>query len=253
MPEEEYHSWDLPSASAIKRLAAGETPAHVRWDKLHPSEPSGPMCLGSALHDVTFGPAGQHCEDVIVERGFKLTTKTGRDALEALTMMVQNIKAHPAASVLLEEDGFAEASIIFDEAETGMRCKARPDWTINEGRIAVDLKTAGGMASNPGSPEEFGKTIYNRRYHLQAAFYRWALASVGIEIDHFIFIVAETKPPYLVAVYQIGHEAIERGEEQLAAPLRTMAECYTSGVWPGYPLNVQRVSLPAWAFKRDAT
>ncbi len=62
--------------------------------------------------------------------------------------------------------GLAEQSYWWKHRETGLQCKCRCDYVIDD--MVIDLKTTG---EGGASPDKFTKTIVNFQYHMQAAHY----------------------------------------------------------------------------------
>jgi hypothetical protein len=150
---------------------------------------------------------------------------------------------HPTAANLFV-DGVAEDSFFWNDPETGMLCKCRPDWLRNDG-IEVSLKTA-----RNASRREFNRDCVKYGYHLSTAFYRDGLDACGITTQPTVFVVVETDDPRpeRVAVYTMCDYYIERGREMyrqgLDAIHRTNSE---PGAWKGYPVEIQTLECPTWA------
>ena len=69
----------------------------------------------------------------------------------------------------------------------------------------------------------------------------------GLFIPDFTFIAVEKTYPYAVAIYQLDAQALERGRELYRRDLAIYKHCLEMDDWPGYPEEVQVLSLPAWA------
>ena len=76
--------------------------------------------------------------------------------MDAALAMAGAVRSHQAAAELLRA-GKAEQSFWWDDSDTGLRCKCRPDWL--NGATAVDLKT-----TTDASPAGFAK----RRIYFEA-------------------------------------------------------------------------------------
>lgn len=175
-----------------------------------------------------------------------------KEVLDTALAMQSSVMEHPAASVLLE-GGIAEQRIDFtwngydrDGNEIIVPCKMKPDWQAHNGFI-VDLKTTA-----DASPEGFGKSFYNYRYHVQGAFYTdgFTIANGGPPRG-FIFIAVEKTPPYAVAVYYMTPEQLDMGRAEYEADLRTYKRCLQTGNFHGYPTEVMPIQMPGWAFKKS--
>lgn len=189
------------------------------------------------------------------ERGDRAVINT--DELALAQAMRDAVMAHPTAGKLFAAgSGNAELSAYWQDPETGLTCRCRPDWWRMD-RVVVDLKTA-----EDASPAGFEKSVLNYRYHVQAAFYldgaRNAIPATVSDLpydvatypEHFIFVVVEKTAPHAVAVYRLDDDAIEIGRREYQRDLARAAECARTGVWPAYGDAIMRVSLPEWALRR---
>ena len=131
--------------------------------------------------------------------------------------------------------GLCEQSYQWQDSQTGEICKSRPDFHTDDGKLIVDLKT-----TSDASELGFQKSVHNFRYHVQAGFY---LRSIK-EAEQFVFIAVESKPPYLVAVYNASPEMIAAGNRVADKNLSTLAQCRKSGKWIGYSEEIKTLDLP---------
>lgn len=153
--------------------------------------------------------------------------------------------AHPSARKLLACGGVAEKTHYFTEPNTGAQCKFRPDWKAKNGFL-VDLKTTG-----DASPEGFSRSVFNYRYHVQAAFYSDGLYYCeGTYPKGFVFIAVEKEYPFAVGVYYADEEVMERGYTEYMEDLETYVQCKQSGIWPGYSEKIVPIQVPAWMRKK---
>lgn len=290
VPFEEYFAWQNVSKHQLDSLA--RSPAHYRAALKHPRKQTAAMTFGAAFHAAVLEP------DKFTERYTQAPetdkrTKLGREAHEAaaaggrellkieelvaISEMVNAVSAHPFASILLApEDGEAEVSIAWEDKETGVPCRARPDFLNHAHNVVVDLKTA-----QDASMGVFARACANYTYHLQAAFYLDGMAAVkpqsdinasitlvddedgmadedflnkdynvvATRKDHraFIFVAVEREPPYAVACYELDAEDLRIGRVRYRQALRVYQECVASDTWPSYPQEIRVLELPAWA------
>jgi len=269
MSNAEYHALDYVSKSHLDEVS--KSPFHY-WDKyINPNrvviEPTKQMLLGSAMHTMVLEPDLFEKEYLIepvnapkrpttVQRNAKKPSSQTLDAIayweefdkkavgknlisiddyERLTIMKQRIFDHPAASTILSLSGVAEQSYQWKDNQTGEICKSRPDFHTDDGTLIVDLKT-----TSDASELGFQKSVHNFRYHVQAGFY---LRSIN-EAEQFVFIAIESKPPYLVAVYNASPEMIAAGNRVADKNLATLAQCRKSGKWTGYSEEITTLDLP---------
>lgn len=270
-PEADYHTKELGMVSkgALDRVL--RSPAHyLAWVDGIEEPDAPPFRFGRALHMRTLEPA-RFAATYLLEPAFgpcrktdactseaAKENKTRRDAwrLEhagatildgetgAATLgMIESIANHPLARPLLE-GGEAEMTLRWECPDTGLACKARPDFFREDIHTPIDLKSAA-----DASPDAFARSVANFGYNRQEAHYTSGFEALEEPVDHFPFIVVEKAAPYAVAVYVLDEEAITQGRKQIYAAKRVLAECLESGRWPGYPDRIQRLSLPRWALK----
>ena len=269
MSNAEYHALDYVSKSHLDEV--NKSPFHY-WDKyINPDrvtiEPTKQMLLGSAMHTMVLEPELFEKEYIVesanapkrptaIQRNAKKPSSQTLDAIayweefdkkavgknlisiddyKRLTIMKQRIFDHPAASTILSLSGVAEQSYQWKDNQTGEICKSRPDFHTDDGTLIVDLKT-----TSDASELGFQKSVHNFRYHVQAGFY---LRSIN-EAEQFVFIAVESKPPYLVAVYNASPEMIAAGNRIADKNLATLAQCRKSGKWTGYSEEITTLDLP---------
>jgi len=142
--------------------------------------------------------------------------------------------------VIDDTSGKAEQSYWWTHSGTGLPCKARCDYVVDD--MVIDLKTTGEGGANP---DKFTRTIVNFHYHLQAAHY---LQATGAK--RFIFIAVEKVFPYSVGIYQLSPNFIEKGYELQKQTLHQILEASKTKFWRGYtnasPDGIQTLTPPSW-------
>lgn len=262
MPNDVYHSHPNPwpdsiSSSGIKLML--QAPAIYHSSLTNERVASSAMNLGSAAHYKVLGEgpkvvAHGHAEirsnaakaevaAIIAAGNIPLRPK------EAVVVdaMAAELEKHPLASLLFA-NGKAEQSAFYVDPDTAVRCRARFDWLPHkvEGKrlIVPDFKTA-----TNADPRAFGRSAYEFGYEIQAAHYRQAIISLGLdENPGFLFVVQMTSPPYLVAVNQLDAPSAVLGEKRRLRALEMYLECLLADEWPGYGQGVHQTTLPAYAF-----
>ena len=157
-------------------------------------------------------------------------------------MQAESLRRHSEIGELLSS-GFAEASIFWVDAETGVRCRCRPDWLHEtpEGWIVLDLKTG------PAAPWAFGSQVARMSYEVQDAFYSEGISiATGKPVIAFVFGVVETSSPCLSMCGMIDEAGRESGQRKTRKALQDFARCVEKNEWPGYE-GVQSISLPRYA------
>jgi exodeoxyribonuclease VIII len=267
IPFGEYVAWDAVNSHILTGFA--RTPAHVRHDLMHGgAEPTKSLDLGWLFHLAVLEPERFEADTVVppkVDRRTKdgkatwerfQAANAGKQFVDSATLAtVQRMKAamnqHKSAHEFLSSRGVNEVSLVWEEPEVGVICKARIDRVgyIGEWPIVGDVKTA----RNAGR-RAFERAIHDYGYHVQAQHYlaglqRLAPIPEGQPFRRFVFPVVETEPPHCVIVYELDESALVLAEADRQKYLRTWRECVETGVWPAYGDGVDLISLPAWAFR----
>lgn len=257
LTNEAYHALKAVSPSQIKVL--GRSPLHYHDQFLaedrEKREPTAAMLLGTALHTAVLEPELWDATIAVPPHSFDRRTKVGKqladeferesagrlvlspEDADQVRRMADAVRRHPAARFLLDMPGRREASYTWTDPATDLQCKTRPDWHSEDRRIVVDVKT-----TRDASRVEFSKSIANLDYHVQAAWNQDAL-----QAEQFITIAVENVRPFAVAVYPASGAMIAAGQRRIEAAMALLAECWRTGIWPGYGDLVQEpIELPGW-------
>lgn len=260
LPNDAYHSGAGVSKSQLDDIAIN--PAIYQWRKQAPQDDEKLQALdmGTALHCLLLEPqefdkrfikappfnrrttAGKEAEAAFLDD----CRHTGKTVLEhadhrKLMLMRDSAFAHPAARWLLEADGHQEASIYWDDEETGELCRIRPDKFLAGQPVIVDVKKVADMARFARHVEEF-------RYHVQSEMYRDGFYQHFNEYPQFVFIAVSESIDcgrYPVRVFQLDDEAADVGHQLYRRDLNTFHQCKISNSWGG----VEVLSRPAWVKK----
>jgi hypothetical protein len=262
----EYHAIRALSASGAWLLAE-ECPAKFLWrspwNPLHEPEAKTDFDIGVAAHLAVLEPERQADTIVLIEAGDYRTTKAreARDAARAAGLVpllpyqvdivraiAGSIRAHPIASEAFR-GGEAEVTLIWSDPETGVPCKARPDYLSAHAGWLVDLKTA--ASANPRSWRD---QAYRLGYHARASWYLDGAAAVlGQTPEEYWFVIVEKEPPYLVSVVSFDNDALGWGRIANRKACERFAVSAAANDWPGYREPGQnqdrafRIGLPSWA------
>lgn len=264
----EYHSGPGISKSGLDRLAV--TPEHYKaWLEDERETDSKALRIGTATHMAVLEPelfAERYARFDDTEICFKIggakprATKEYKewkaaydaehggqivlpgDEYGEVVKVADSVRSRVTPKKLLSVPGAAEHSFYWNDAETGVLCRCRPDFLREDGYL-IDLKT-----TEDASPRAFERSAENFRYHVQAAFYMRGLEAIfGEPVKGFIFIVVEKTPPYAVACYSADVEMIEAGNAEVDRCLRLYKTCLETDEWPGYPDEILPLTRPSWA------
>lgn len=258
LDEEEYHRHPALSSTGARELL--EAPARFEFSRSHPRVHRKEFDVGTAAHSKVLGTGWEIVvipADVLAKNGAASTDAAKafiakaraagqvpikQSEYDEVNAMAEAVLAHQSARILLEQEGAPEASVFGTDPVTGVETRARFDF-LGMGpnrRVGVDLKTVHGKAT----PAKFAKTIGEHGYHIQGAHYESALEFAGEHIDAFAFIAVEKDPPYLPAVFVLDDDWREIGHKRAAEARELFRRGIDSGLWPGYPSEIQVVRPP---------
>ncbi|EEX7886839.1 exodeoxyribonuclease VIII [Escherichia coli] len=255
---ENYHAGPGVSKSQLDDIA--DTPALYLWRKNAPVDTTKTktLDLGAAFHCRVLEPE-EFSNRFIIAPEFNRRTNAGKEEEKAFLMecastgktvitaeegrkielMYQSVMALPLGQWLVESAGHAESSIYWEDPETGILCRCRPDKIIPEFHWIMDVKTTADI-------QRFKTAYYDYRYHVQDAFYSDGYeAQFGVQ-PTFVFLVASTTIEcgrYPVEIFMMGEEAKLAGQQEYHRNLRTLADCLNTDEWPA----IKTLSLPRWA------
>ncbi|MCL4683076.1 MAG: PD-(D/E)XK nuclease-like domain-containing protein [Rhodocyclaceae bacterium] len=254
---EDYHAdRSCVSVSSLKEML--RSPAHYRayLDIGRKETPS--LMFGTAAHVRLLEPQDFAQRYVVAPPGDRRTkaykdfeaANAGKailtaDEAAAIERIAANVDAHQGAAALLRR-GLKEVTLIWQDAETGIWIKARPDClaiSLDTG-VCLDLKT-----TEDASPNAFVRACASYSYDLQAAVYLDGLREVfGRDFD-FCFLPAEKSEPHGVALYGAPEDMLESGRRKFRRALRQLAECRQTNTWPSYQPegDYEVLEWPRWA------
>ncbi|ECC3130227.1 exonuclease VIII, partial [Salmonella enterica subsp. enterica] len=240
IPNEAYHAGPGVSKSQLDDIA--DTPAIYLWRKNAPvdTEKTKSLDTGTAFHCRVLEPE-EFSKRFIIAQEFNRRTsagkeeektfleecaRTGRTVLTAeegrkIELMYQSVMALPLGQWLVESAGYAESSVYWEDPETGILCRCRPDKIIPEFHWIMDVKTTADI-------QRFRTAYYDYRYHVQDAFYSDGYRAQFGEIPTFVFLVASTTAEcgrYPVEIFMMGEDAKLAGQREYRRNLQTLAEC----------------------------
>jgi hypothetical protein len=251
MTNKEYHSKTKYISKSLLDLVH-KSPAHyISYLEGEKQEPTPAMIFGSLVHAVVFNQDNY----AVLPENLDKRTKEGK-AIYDMFMLANkgtelivtkeqydhavNIKnavySHEKAALLLQQ-GQAEMSVFGKIEDFDAKC--RVDFLNTKHNVIVDLKT-----TNSAAPDEFAKSVWNYRYHVQAAFYLDLTKA-----ERFFFIAVDKEKPFNVELYELDNEAIEKGRIEYKKDIETLKKCLDTGNWHGYTEDkkIHIISLPGWA------
>lgn len=213
------------SSSGLKQIL--RSPDHFRRYLNRKEESLPHLDLGTAVHCAILEPERFrheyvaipvrhidifHAEDMRLiqhEKQVRFLTNSQMAAVEGIAEQL----AHKPDIVKLLETGQAERSIFWQDAETGIRCKIRPDLLVLPDLI-LELKT-----TFNASVAVFQRTCLMQLYHLAAAMYREGVTQVTGKRPSYMFVVACRFPPYSVETFIPSPSMLDQGQDLLRETL----------------------------------
>ena len=265
MTSEEYHR--LPGISRSHLVTFKKSPfkyyhQYLSDDK-QKKEATRDMILGSAFHTIVLEPKLFREEYAMEPRAVKLkdvgkeeykeykemcafletTSKTILTYKEYETLIAMKLALfiHEEACSMISgivEKPLIESSYFWQDEDTGLICKARPDILFSN--MIVDLKT-----TRDASTRQYQKDMCDGMYHVQAAMIREGVKkNGGQDINHAFNICVEKTFPYEIGIKIISENALEAGHREYKQLLRQMKECIDTNNWPSHLIDT--VDLPSW-------
>lgn len=246
MTNAEYRK--APGISRSELFKLTETPLHFKYYQEHPEEETPALKFGTAVHARILEPV-KFANDYEAIPKLDRRTKEGREQFnrrnkeaekagrillsesdtETVESMAAAVLANPLAARLLI--GEHEQSFFWNDPETGIRCKCRPDCLseYNGQPIIVDYKTTDSCADG-----HFERSCKKYGYKLQAGMYCEGLLQNTFNEYGFAFIAQEKKEPYAVRVYICSSEFIAQGYDEFRKLIGLYKYCCDNNNWYGY-------------------
>ena len=265
MSNRAYHA--TPAVSNTVLSSMSRSPAHCF--ALHIDEDRKPMpktaalSAGTLAHCAILEPSALLDRYILKPESMDMRTKAGKEWKAALPAGVDVIDADEYATALAQRDavravpelaellaaGIAEVSAFWNDDETGLSCKCRPDWvhTLSDGRvILVDVKT-----TRDASPAGFTRAVWTYGYHRQAAWYAAGYErAAGVEVAGFVFAAVTSTHPFIAAAHTLDDDFLRIGRDECRRLLDEFADCKLTGRWPAFP-GMNLLSPPAWVAQGD--
>ena len=175
--------------------------------------------------------------------GDKIILSEGQ--MEAISKMRHKAYSHKAVRNALSK-GSAELSAYWNDPVTGIACKCRPDFLMDDGEAPIGILDV--KSTRDASITGFSRDIGKYGYDVQAAFYIDGIKAVtGLELP-FYFVPIEKDGPHEVAMYRASDDMVATGRKKYRAALELLQWCREKGEYPGYqPFGeIEVIDLQKW-------
>ena len=149
-------------------------------------------------------------------------------------------------------EGEIEKSIIWQDEETGVWLKARPDVIphVDASGFTMDDTLSDYKTIEDASPLKIMRAMIDRGYAQQLALCAEGLWHTRKQVIRcFTLIFQEKKPPYAVVAQEIGADFIWRAAQLNRRAINTFAQCVKNDDWPAYDIP-SPINPPDWLHKR---
>ena len=258
IPNEVYHAdRSCVSVSGLKQIL--RSPAHFQAYLNGATNKETPAkFLGTAVHARLLEPELYEEEYVVAPsidkrtkeyKDFELANLNKRilspDQMASVEGIALSVAQHSSATTLLRA-GLVEHSIIWQDEETGIWQKIRPDCLCIDfdNGICLDVKK-----TTDASAAAFVRACVNYDYDLQAAVYLEGLRQVFHRDFDFVFLAVEESPPHGCALYGAPEEMLQRGRRRYRQAINSLKRCRDSNQWPCYQPDgdYELLDWPHWA------
>lgn len=233
----EYFDWPYVSSTDLKALL--KSPAHFKEQRRVSKKDTRALRIGRMFHELVLDKYEK--DDGTCEAP---ESKGAAAEFSLAKKMAESAEANEliAKCLNMTSPENREVAIVWDDEDTGVRCKALLDSVIPN-TIIWDLKSAED-ASDRGCQDAFVKFDY----WLQASHYTSGAKLLGLNPKEFWFFFVEKTAPYLVNWMPVDQETIEYGMNVRSALLQTYKDCEENDSWPGYyrPAKAKSLYIPDW-------
>ena len=256
----DYRKREGVSSSDLKRMM--KSMATWKYYKDHPDDSdTEALQFGRAYHKMMLEP-DDFDNEFIVSPKFDRRTKEGKAAYEEFLkkaegkevineetyqkLLEMQIALYNTPFVKLLIKGEHEKSFFWTDAETGIKCKCRPDsfGQVKEQYVCIDLKT-----TKDAETDHFMRDAIKLGYDIQAYHYCQGLEDTYKKPFKFIFIAQEKTAPYLVNVLEADEYFMKSGKELRDSLFKKYKKALETGVYQGYMdenSGINSLSVPAW-------
>lgn len=270
-----YHALPFVSAHDSIQLVT-ENPAQWKFDKANRSAPTPAMRLGEQVHCAILQPeefVTRYFETLERPAGIDGRTKEGKAKLaewrdveaahldankgrkpishsdmETIRGMVKGFNEYPLAKITRSETFMVETMFLFDDPDTGVRCRGLMDGFDYEKRVIVEYKTI-----EKATTKAIQNTIKNFMYDVQCAMYVYAVEQLTGKAPQFVWLFQEKRQPHHVRAVKASFDHFRNGLNVVKRALEIHAECQLSGQWPAYGDKVEEFELPPFGWHLEAT
>lgn len=177
--------------------------------------------------------------------------RTGAESFETIEHMLDACYRDAVIQKLIKGAEY-QYSIFWQDPETGLNLKTRPDVCRINRNVVIDVKTA-----RNGSPDGFSRSIKDHKLHIQAIMQIDGILSSGLmpSVDKYYWLVCEKNAPFNATLYEFTEWQQERSYEEYRHLLKSVKEAEENNLWTGYggwsdnKWGILEAPIKPWTFK----
>lgn len=166
------------------------------------------------------------------------------DDLTAIRGMAKELAAHPMVKEGIL-NGWVETCLFWQDEETGVWLKVRPDVIPSSSLDISDFKSTS-VIDDDGLAKAVGDLGMNQQGALIGDGIK---AVLNQDMNSFSLVFSQTEEPHEARVHSLIAADLELGQRQNRTALRTFAKCLETGVWPGIggeQRDAQHITINDW-------
>lgn len=241
---DEYHASEGVSRSQLTLIKKSP---YLYWyyyinPEKHKAKEKEAWIFGKLLNTLLIEP--HKFDDYFIEAGNRkiITPKQ----LEMAKKMINESQEHPLIPSVLSGASF-EQSIYWEDKESGLLIKARPDIWNHEINIVCDIKT-----SCKTNAEDFMRTVEEYDYHMQAAMQLDGIYEVTGKMPRmFACLVFPKSEPYFPFFAAFDNSVIEHGREVYKDALKYLKIRLEKNDWLEERTKLRPYMLPQYHINRN--
>lgn len=263
VPMATYRGWPGFGSTDLRRMRIGP-PAMVPWGRANPERETDATKLGTAAHCAILEPGAFAARFAHKPDGLSFSTKEGKewkaavpDGVSILThaewqkvdAIVNAFHSKDIAHEAYEAAAVnREVSVAWNDPDTALPLKARPDFYIEGGHV-YELKV-----TRHASAQSIAFRAYAEGWMHQLAHNIAGLVENGVKVDGGRIIAINPEPPQRFRVYcvEVKRDALSLMHLENERTYKALAECVEFDEWPGSWDVWEKIEAPAIALQEAA-
>lgn len=164
------------------------------------------------------------------------------EQVQRIKYMAENLANTPDAVAVLTSD-FVEISMLWEDQQTGIWVKSRPDCLPSNGFDFGDLKTFAPKSADLILSAQ--RAITDHGYAMQMALAAMGAEEVlGTTAERCALVFVQTSEPYEVIPIELSPDALQWGRSMCRVGLNRMKHGLDTGEWPGTANRIVKYGIP---------